>query len=127
VADAKSLTRGADKACISLAAASTRIKQMEEAVGGKLTKGVATGYGDNSAVAVVAYRGVPTYVAFWQRNNFEAIVWRRPLADILHADPTRLPMMHSQENLLIVTARLARRINNQEAIHSRCDRQILQS
>jgi hypothetical protein len=46
-----------------------------EAVGGKLTKGVATGYGDNSAVAVVSYRGVPTYVAFWQRNNFEAIVW----------------------------------------------------
>ena len=46
-----------------------------EAVGGKLIKGVATGYGDNSAVAVVSYRGVPTYVAFWQRNNFEAIVW----------------------------------------------------
>ncbi|MDL9998555.1 LysR family transcriptional regulator [Variovorax sp. J22P240] len=36
VADARSLTRGADKACISLAAASTRIKQMEEAIGGKL-------------------------------------------------------------------------------------------
>ena len=36
VAEARSLTRGADKACISLAAASTRIKQMEEAIGGKL-------------------------------------------------------------------------------------------
>ena len=36
VAQAHSLTRGADTACISLAAASTRIKQMEEAVGGKL-------------------------------------------------------------------------------------------
>jgi len=36
VAQAKSLTRGADMACISLAAASTRIKQMEENVGGKL-------------------------------------------------------------------------------------------
>jgi DNA-binding transcriptional LysR family regulator len=36
VAQARSLTRGAEKACISLAAASTRIKQMEEDVGGKL-------------------------------------------------------------------------------------------
>lgn len=36
VAEARSLTRGAEKACISLAAASTRIKQMEEAVGGRL-------------------------------------------------------------------------------------------
>ena len=36
VAEARSLTRGADKACISLAAASTRIKQMEESVGAKL-------------------------------------------------------------------------------------------
>jgi DNA-binding transcriptional LysR family regulator len=35
VAEASSLTRGADRACISLAAASTRIKQMEESVGGK--------------------------------------------------------------------------------------------
>ena len=46
-----------------------------EAVGGKLTKGVATGYGENSAVAVVSFRGVPTYVAFWQSKSFEAIVW----------------------------------------------------
>ena len=36
VAEAKSLTRGAEKACISLTAASTRIKQMEESVGAKL-------------------------------------------------------------------------------------------
>jgi len=36
VAEARSLTRGADKACISLAAASTRIKQMEESVGSKV-------------------------------------------------------------------------------------------
>ncbi len=36
VAEAKSLTRGADKSCISLAAASARIKQMEESVGAKL-------------------------------------------------------------------------------------------
>ena len=46
-----------------------------EAVGGKLTKGVNTGFGVNSAVATVAYRGVPTFVAFWQSKNFEAIVW----------------------------------------------------
>lgn len=43
VAEAKSLTRGADKACISLAAASTRIKQMEEAIGGKLLHRTAQG------------------------------------------------------------------------------------
>ncbi|NTZ82507.1 LysR family transcriptional regulator [Burkholderia metallica] len=36
VAEARSLTRGAEKSCISLPAASTRIKQMEEAVGSKL-------------------------------------------------------------------------------------------
>jgi DNA-binding transcriptional LysR family regulator len=36
VAEAGSLTRGAEKSCISLAAASTRIKLMEDAVGGKL-------------------------------------------------------------------------------------------
>jgi hypothetical protein len=46
-----------------------------EAVGGKLTKGVSTGFGVNSAVAMVSYRGVPTYVAFWQSKNFEGIVW----------------------------------------------------
>jgi hypothetical protein len=46
-----------------------------EAVGGKLTKGTDTGFGQNSAVATVSYRGVPTYVVFWQSKNFEAIVW----------------------------------------------------
>jgi hypothetical protein len=46
-----------------------------EAVGGKLTKGSSTGLGENSAIATVSYRGVPTYVAFWQSRNFEAIVW----------------------------------------------------
>ena len=43
VAEARSLTRGADKACISLAAASTRIKQMEESVGAKLLHRTAQG------------------------------------------------------------------------------------
>jgi hypothetical protein len=46
-----------------------------EAVGGKLTRGASTGFGANSAVARVSYRGVPTYVAFWQAKNFEAVVW----------------------------------------------------
>jgi hypothetical protein len=46
-----------------------------EAAGGKLTKGASTGFGENSAVATVSYRGVPTYVVFWQSKNFEAIVW----------------------------------------------------
>lgn len=36
VAETRSLTRGADRACISLGAASTRVKNMEEALGSKL-------------------------------------------------------------------------------------------
>lgn len=43
VAEAQSLTRGSEKACISLPAASTRIKLMEEAVGGKLLHRTAQG------------------------------------------------------------------------------------
>jgi hypothetical protein len=46
-----------------------------ESVGGTLTRGRNTGFGENSAVARVSYRGVPTYVAFWQNKNFEAVVW----------------------------------------------------
>jgi DNA-binding transcriptional LysR family regulator len=55
VADAKSLTRGADKACISLAAASTRIKQMEEAVGGKLLHRTAQGVNMTAAGEALLY------------------------------------------------------------------------
>ena len=45
------------------------------AAGGKLSKGAGTGFGDNSAVATISARGVPTYVALWQNKDFEAIVW----------------------------------------------------
>ena len=55
VADAHSLTRGAEKACISLAAASTRIKQMEEAVGGKLLHRSAQGVSLTAAGQAVLY------------------------------------------------------------------------
>ncbi|MEJ8826412.1 LysR family transcriptional regulator [Variovorax humicola] len=55
VADARSLTRGADKACISLAAASTRIKQMEEAVGGKLLHRTAQGVTMTAAGEALLY------------------------------------------------------------------------
>ena len=55
VADARSLTRGADKACISLAAASTRIKQMEEAVGGKLLHRNAQGVSLTAAGEALLY------------------------------------------------------------------------
>jgi DNA-binding transcriptional LysR family regulator len=55
VAEAKSLTRGAEKACISLAAASTRIKQMEEAVGGKLLHRTAQGVNLTAAGQALLY------------------------------------------------------------------------
>lgn len=55
VAEARSLTRGADKACISLAAASTRIKQMEEAVGGKLLHRSAQGVQPTAAGQSLLY------------------------------------------------------------------------
>lgn len=55
VAEARSLTRGADKACISLAAASTRIKQMEEAIGGKLLHRTAQGVNLTAAGEALLY------------------------------------------------------------------------
>jgi DNA-binding transcriptional LysR family regulator len=55
VAEARSLTRGADRACISLAAASTRIKQMEEAIGGKLLHRTAQGVSLTAAGEALLY------------------------------------------------------------------------
>ncbi|MDM0012737.1 LysR substrate-binding domain-containing protein [Variovorax sp. J22P168] len=49
VVEARSLTRGAERACLSLAAASTRIKQMEEAIGGKLLHRTAQGVSTTAA------------------------------------------------------------------------------
>jgi len=45
------------------------------AAGGIVTKGASTGFGDNSAVATISNRGVPTYVAFWQNKSFDAVVY----------------------------------------------------
>jgi hypothetical protein len=45
------------------------------AAGGKVTKGAGTGFGENSAVATISSRGVPTYVAFWQNKSFNAVVY----------------------------------------------------
>ncbi|HSS61688.1 MAG TPA: hypothetical protein VLK30_09560 [Candidatus Limnocylindrales bacterium] len=45
------------------------------AAGGKETRGPSTGFGENSAVATIAARGVPTYVAFWQNKSFDAVVY----------------------------------------------------
>lgn len=55
VAEAGSLTRGADSACISLAAASTRIKQMEEATAGKLLNRSAQGMSPTAAGEALLY------------------------------------------------------------------------
>lgn len=55
VAEARSLTRGAEKACISLAAASTRIKLMEEAMGGKLLHRSAQGVSLTAAGQTLLY------------------------------------------------------------------------
>jgi hypothetical protein len=45
------------------------------AAGGTVTKGASTGFGDNSSVATITFRGVPTWVAYWQKKNFEAVVY----------------------------------------------------
>ncbi|HYT12117.1 MAG TPA: hypothetical protein VEL12_04940 [Candidatus Nitrosopolaris sp.] len=45
------------------------------AAGGLVTKGASTGFGENSAVAMISFRGVPTYVAFWQNQSFDAVVY----------------------------------------------------
>ena len=50
------------------------------AAGGSLTRGASTGLGDNSVVASISLRGVPTYVVFWQNKNFEAVVYASNLS-----------------------------------------------
>jgi hypothetical protein len=45
------------------------------AAGGLLTRGASTGLGDNSVLATISLRGVPTFVVFWQNKNFEAVVY----------------------------------------------------
>ena len=45
------------------------------AAGGRETMGPTTGFGANSAVATIAVRGVPTYVAYWQNKNFDVVIY----------------------------------------------------
>jgi hypothetical protein len=45
------------------------------AAGGTVTSGASIGLGDNSVVAAITMRGVPTYVAYWQDKNFDAVVY----------------------------------------------------
>jgi hypothetical protein len=45
------------------------------AAGGTEARGAGTGFGENSAVATISIRGVPTYVAFWQNKSFDAVVY----------------------------------------------------
>ena len=45
------------------------------AAGGKVARGASTGFGESSVVATITARGVPTYVAFWQNKNFDAVIY----------------------------------------------------
>lgn len=45
------------------------------AAGGTVTSGASIGLGDNSLVATISLRGVPTFVAYWQHKNFEAVIY----------------------------------------------------
>jgi len=49
--------------------------------GGKLTTGPSTGLGDHSVMATITLRGIPTYVVFWQKKNFEAVVYASNVSD----------------------------------------------
>ena len=55
VTETRSLTRGAEKSCISLAAASARIKQMEESIGTKLLLRSAQGTSETPAGKALLY------------------------------------------------------------------------
>ena len=51
------------------------------AAGGKLTEGSGTGLGDHSVIATITLRGIPTVVVFWQKKNFEAVVYASNVSD----------------------------------------------
>jgi hypothetical protein len=65
------------------------------AAGGKETVGASTGLGDNSAVATISFSGVPTYVAYWQKKNFEAVIY----ADNLSAVDANSAVAHMSERI----------------------------
>jgi hypothetical protein len=45
------------------------------AAGGTVTKGAATGFGENSAVATISFHGVLVFAAYWQNKTFDAVVY----------------------------------------------------
>jgi hypothetical protein len=47
-------------------------------------------------------------------HDLQAIIRRRPLAQVLHADPLALPATRGQKHLTIVAAGLSRRRLNNE-------------
>jgi hypothetical protein len=49
-------------------------------------------------------------------HHLEAVVGRRPAADILHADPGALPVVGRQQHFLIVAAGIARQLDDEEAV-----------
>ena len=54
-----------------------------QSAGGKVQRGSATGFGDNSLVVEFSIAGTSFYIAFWQKNKFEIamIVFNLPIAD----------------------------------------------
>ena len=54
-----------------------------QSAGGKVLRGTASGFGDNSLVVEFSLAGTSFYIAFWQKNKFEVaiIVFNIPVAD----------------------------------------------
>src|SRR5262249_15895502 len=52
-------------------------------------------------------------------HDFQGVVRRRPLADVLHADEVRLPLMRREKNFLIIVAWIALGLNIEETKLSR--------
>src|SRR5215475_8150379 len=52
-------------------------------------------------------------------HDFQAVVRRRPLSDILHAYELRLPLMRREKNFLIIVAGIALRLDIEETKLSR--------
>ena len=52
-------------------------------------------------------------------HNFEAVIRRWPLSQILHADEFRIPLMHGNKNLLVIFAGIVFRFDVEESKLSR--------
>src|SRR5262249_24949965 len=54
-------------------------------------------------------------------EHLEAVVRRRSLADVLHAHPPRLPVMGGKQDLLVVTAGIIRRLDDEKTKKARIE------